>query len=81
MAYQPVPLVAEIKMTYRQGTNLMSNTYHVSKGTEWTGPELDLLATQFYDWENLEGKAERSFSVELVHITAAALVSQRDIQG
>jgi hypothetical protein len=54
----------------------MSNTYHVSKGTEWTGPELDLLATQFYDWENLEGKAERSFSVELVHITAAALVSQ-----
>lgn len=76
MAYQPAPLVAEVKMTYRQGTNLMSNIFHVAKDTEWTGPDLDALGEVFYDWENVDGKGERSTSVELTHITLAALVSQ-----
>jgi hypothetical protein len=75
-AYQPVPNTAEVKMTYRQGTNLMSNTYHVLKSSAWTQEELVSLSDVFYDWENLDGKGERSTSIELTHITAADLTSQ-----
>lgn len=71
--YQPVPNVAEVLMRYRQGTNLMSNVYHVHKDSVWTKEQLDDLATLFYDWENLEGKQERSASVELTTIIAADL--------
>lgn len=74
--YQPAPLVAEVKMTYRQGTNLMSNIFHVTKDVEWTGADLDALAEVFYDWENSDAKNDRSDSIELTHITAAALVSE-----
>src|SRR5215203_288643 len=63
-------------MTYRQGTNLMSNIYHVAKDTEWSGLELEALAEVFYDWENLDAKNDRSASIELTHITAAALLSE-----
>ncbi len=71
--YQPVPNVAELKATYRQGTNLMSNTFHVHNDVPWTVASLNQLATLYYDWENLEGKAERSLSIELTHITVADL--------
>lgn len=74
--YQPAPLVAEVKMTYRQGTNLMSNIYHVAKDVEWSGADLDALLEVFYDWENLDAKNDRGTSIELVHMTAAALVSE-----
>lgn len=76
LPYQPVPLVAEVKATYRQGTNLMSNVFHVAKDTEWSGADLDQLLQIYYDWDNLEGKQERAASIELTHLTGAALVSQ-----
>jgi hypothetical protein len=75
LPYQPVPFVAEIKMTYRQGTNLMSNVYHVANSSEWTQADLVDLCNEFYDWENVDAKGDRSIEIELVYITAAALVA------
>lgn len=73
--YQPAPLVAEVKMTYRQGTNLMSNIYHVANTVEWSQADLVTLCEAFFDWENGSAKNDRVTSIELTYITAAALVS------
>lgn len=73
LPYQPAPLVAEVKMTYRQGTNLMSNIYHVAKVDEWTQGDLVTLVEVFFDWEGSDAHLDRAATIELVYITAAAL--------
>lgn len=73
LPYQPAPDIAEVKMTYRQGTNLMSNIFHVHSATGWDTVSLVALADAFYDWENATGKNQRANSVELTYITAADL--------
>jgi len=73
--YQPVPNVAQVKMTYRQGTELMSNSYYVERDTPWSVEDLVTLSDIFYNWENTDGKSERSLSIELTHMTMADLTA------
>lgn len=50
------PNVAKVALVFEHDTRTFVNTYHVSKGTAWTLPELQQLAAAFVDWWNLSGK-------------------------
>lgn len=76
LPYQPAENVAEIKMTYRQGTNLMSNIYHVHNDVAWDAASLLTLQELFRDWEGDEGHLYRALSVELTYITVADLTAE-----
>lgn len=76
MAGQPVPGVAEIRMTYVQENQNVENVYHVARDSgTWSKAELTTLADGFIGWESATAKALRASTVQLIEVVATDLTS------
>lgn len=69
----PVPNTCLIEMVYTVNGQIVENTFHVSKGSPFTGAQLNSLCDTFASWDQSNWRARRVTSALLTNIKGRAL--------
>lgn len=62
------PDVCKVALVFKRDTRNFINTFHVSKVTEWTLPEMMTLAADFIDWWNTSYKLAMPNAIALIQV-------------
>jgi hypothetical protein len=71
----PVPNTCLIEMVYTVNGQIVENTFHVRKGTPFTGGQLNSLCDSFASWDTANWRANRVAAAVLTNIKGRALDS------
>jgi hypothetical protein len=69
----PVPNTCLIEMVYSANGQIVENTFHVQKGSPFTGPQLNSLCDSFASWDTANWRANRVAGAVLTNIKGRAL--------